>query len=90
MELKVIEEKKSKLIFDLSGADHSLVGALKKELWQDDATKAAGYHIDHPLVGIPRFVLETSGADARKVLKAAIKRLEKNIDKLKSQTKEIK
>jgi len=90
MELKMLEEKKNRIVFDLIGADHSLVGALKTELWQDSNTKAAGYQVEHPLVGMPRFVLETSGEDAKKVLRSAIKRLQKTIDGLQEQTKEIK
>ncbi len=90
MELKVVEEKKGKFIFELPGADYGLVGAIRKELWNDEATKAAGYSVEHPLIGVPRFLLETSGEEPRKVLRSAIKRLKKELEKLKDQVKEIK
>ena len=35
MEMKVIEEKKGKLVFELSGASHTICNILKKELWKE-------------------------------------------------------
>jgi DNA-directed RNA polymerase subunit L len=61
MEIKIIEEEKNKIIFELIGEGHSLCNALKKELWNVKGVIAAGYTIKHPLVGIPRIVLETDG-----------------------------
>lgn len=90
MELKIIEEKKNRLVFDLEGESHTLVGALKKELYNDDHTKVAGYNISHPLINVPRFVVETDGEDPRKVVKSAIKRLQKQFDKLKDEAKDVK
>jgi len=78
MNIKILEDKKNRLIFEIEGESHTFCGILKKELWNDDHVKAAGYHIGHPLVGTLRFVLETDGADPKKTLNSAIKRLEKN------------
>ena len=77
MEFKVIEKNKKRLVFDLIGTDHTFSGALKKELWNDKSIKVSAYNIDHPLVGVPRFIVETDEKDPEKVLLDAVKRLEK-------------
>ncbi|MBU1199504.1 MAG: DNA-directed RNA polymerase subunit L [Nanoarchaeota archaeon] len=78
MELKVIENTKKRMIFELKGADHSFCNALKKELWADSTIRAAAYKIAHPLIGVPKFIVETNGQkDAQSVLKAAAARLKK-------------
>lgn len=90
MEIKILEEKKGRLVFEVKGETHTICRALQKELWNDSHVKAAGYHIDHPLVGVPKFVLETDGADPRKTVSAAIKRLQKTADKFKEAAKKIR
>lgn len=91
MEVIIVEESKNRLTFDLKGETHTLTGALKKELWNDEHIRASGYHIDHPLVNIPRFVVETDGSEEpKKAVKAAIKRLDKLAEKLKEQAKSLK
>jgi len=90
MEVIIIEEKKNKIVFELKGEGHTLNNALRKELWNDEHVKIAAYAIEHPLIEIPKFILETDGAEPRKVLAAAAKRLQKDVDKVKSEAKEIK
>ena len=90
MELNIIEEKKNKIVLELKGEGHTLNNALRKELWNDEHVKAAAYAIEHPLIEIPKFVLETDGADPRKTLLAAAKRVQKDVDKVKAEAKEIK
>ena len=78
MELNVIEQTKKKLIVEIKGADHTFCNALKKELWNDKAVTVSAYNIDHPLVGIPKFIVETDGNKSpEKALEAACDRLEK-------------
>lgn len=90
MKVTIIEDKKDKLIFDIEGETNTLTGALKKELWNDNHVKVSGYYIEHPLINIPRFIVQTQGKDAKKAVKDAIKRLEKQADKLISEAKNIK
>lgn len=75
MEIKVVEESKKKLIFEIIGESHTMANLLEKELWEDKDVVAAGYHIDHPLFGVPRMIVEAP--DPRKALEKAIKRLKK-------------
>ena len=90
MELKILEDTKNKLVFDLLGENQTVLAALSKELWNDEHVKGTGYHIEHPLINTPRFVVETDGENPRKVIQTAIKRLQKAVEKLQDQTKEIK
>jgi DNA-directed RNA polymerase subunit L len=77
MEFNVLEETKTKLVFELKGETHSFCNALKNELIGVSGVVTASYRIDHPLVGIPRFVVETKGLDPRKALKQALSSLKK-------------
>jgi DNA-directed RNA polymerase subunit L len=78
MEIKVLEQTKKKLIFELIGTDHTFCNALKQELLNDDNVKISTYTIAHPLVRIPKFIVETNGQkEPTDVLKAAVKRLTK-------------
>jgi len=78
MELKIIEDKKNKMVFELKGETHTFCNALKNELWNDDHIKAASYKIAHPLIGVPKFIVETDGKESvKKALKKAAKGLEK-------------
>lgn len=85
MELNVIEQGKKRLIFELKGADHTFCNALKEELWNDKNIDAAGYNVDHPLIGIPRFVVETKGSSPKEALNSAVNRLRKVSEKFKKE-----
>lgn len=87
MELNVLEDKKNKIIFEIKGEDHTFANMLRKELWNDSHVKAAAYNINHPIIGQPQFVLQTDGEDPRKVLKAAAKRIQKQLSKIKDEIK---
>ena len=90
MKVQILEEKKNKIIFNIIGETNTLSNALKDELQQDEHVKAVGYHIEHPLIGNPRFVLETDGADPKKTVLAAVKRLQKTFEKLKEDFAKLK
>lgn len=90
MEIKVIEKSKNKLVFEIPAADHTLCNTIVKKLWENKATKTAGYRVDHPLVGKPVIRLETSGDDPKKVLDAAVKALKKDNEALRKLAKKLK
>ena len=78
MELNIIEDKKNRMVFELKGEDHTLCNAITKELWRVNGVKVAAYTIDHPLVGIPRIIVETdSSIEPKKALKTAASNLQK-------------
>ena len=90
MEVKILEDKKRHLVFELKGADHGFCNALKKELWNDSAVTLASYAISHPLVGVPKFVIETSSGEPKDVLKKAISRLRKQAEQFKAEVKKMR
>ncbi len=77
MQMNVLEETKTRLVFELKGADHTLCNVLKAELWNDKDVNVATYAIAHPLIGIPRLIVETKAGNPREAVKAACARLEK-------------
>jgi len=80
MEIKIIEEKKGKIMFEIDKS-HTFCNALKAELWNDSHVKSAGYSVKHPLISKPVIILETDGADTKKTLIAAAQRLKKTCEK---------
>jgi DNA-directed RNA polymerase subunit L len=59
MKLAIIENKTQKLVFELEGADHTLCNALNDEMKKDESVSVTTYTISHPLVGKPKFFVET-------------------------------
>ncbi len=85
MKLKILEDKKNRMVLQIVGETHTFCNALKKELWNDKHVKIAGYNIKHPVVGVPRIIIETDGAEKpKKALIEAAKRLDKIAGKFKS------
>ena len=91
MEVKILEEKKQRIVVELHGADHGLCNAIKKELWNDETVTVASYSIDHPLVGIPKVTVETNkDGEAKKALLDGIKRLKKHATDFKNHVAKLK
>lgn len=90
MEVQIIEDKKDKLVFEIKGEAHTITNAIRKELWNDEHVKAAAYAIEHPLIEVPKVIVDTDGADPRKTVIAAIKRVQKQLEKIKADAKELK
>ena len=89
MEFKVIEESKTKLVFELIGETHTFCNALKNELSKIKGVDIVSYRIDHPLVGIPTFILETKDVEPRNVLKSALLALKKKAGEFKKEVKKL-
>jgi len=85
MKFKVLEESKTKLVFQLPGETHTFCNVLKQELLQVKGVSLATYKIDHPLVGIPQFLIETKGIEPRKALQEALKALKKKAEEFKKE-----
>lgn len=80
MELKIIEEKKNKIIFEIHEG-HAFCNLLKEELRNDDKVKVATYTIKHPLISKPTMIVETSDSEPRKALADAANKLKKKLEK---------
>lgn len=77
MKIEVVESTSKKLVFELEGADHTFCNALKEQLREDESVTVAAYNISHPLVGKPRFFLETKGSSPKEALDKAVGELKK-------------
>ena len=88
MELKFLEEEKSKIKIEIKGEGHTLCNPLVKELWNDKDVTVSGYSIDHSLVSNPILTIESK--DAKTSLKKAIERLSKKIKDLDDNFKKAK
>lgn len=89
MEFNVIEEDKSRLLFELKGETHTLCNALKHELMTVKGVIVATYRVDHPLIGVPRFLIETKGIEPRKAIKEALKSLRKKAQDFKKEVSDL-
>ncbi len=86
MELKVLEESKKRMVFQLRGEGHAFCNALADELNKMDGVSIASYKIDHPLVGIPELIIETTGStEPRTALKKAVASLKKQAESFKKE-----
>ncbi len=92
MEIKILDDKKNRLVIEAKGVDHTLCNALKAELWNDKHVKVATYSIRHPQISIPQIIVETDGEESpRNALVNAIDRLHKTNAKFKKEfAKEIR
>lgn len=77
MELTILENKGNKLMFQLIGADHSICNSLKKELLTNSDVEVATYAVEHPQIGIPKFLIETKKSKPQDALKKALDGLKK-------------
>ena len=91
MEVKILEDEKSRIKFEIAGEGHTFANPLSKELWKDSHVKISGYHIKHSLISSPIFVVETDGNEAVKIaVKKAAERLEKSMTEIGSKFKALK
>ncbi|MBD3318783.1 hypothetical protein GF342_02650 [Candidatus Woesearchaeota archaeon] len=90
MEVQVKEEKKGHLHVDIVDSPIIAMNMLKQELWQNNHVKATGTNIDHPLLNKQTFVLDTDGAEPRKVIASAVKKLHKELDKAAESLKSVR
>jgi DNA-directed RNA polymerase subunit L len=91
MEIKIVKDEKNTLVFEVKGVSHGFCNMLKEQLLQDDHIKIATYKVEHPLVNIPKFLVETDGADPKKCVLDAVKKLKSLVEKSqKDFSKELK
>ena len=90
MDVTILEEGKNKLVFEIKGDQHTISNLLKKELWNDEHVKVAAYNLEHPIIAHPKFILETDGADPKKTILAAIKNIQKDLEKVAAEAKNLK
>lgn len=88
MELNILEESKKRMVFELKGESHTFCNALKEALWKTKGVEIASYRIEHPLIRIPKFIIETKGIEPREALKKAVAELRKTGKEFKKEVAE--
>ncbi len=89
MEFKILEETDEKLVFQLPGESNTFCNVLKNELLKVKGVSIATYRVDHPLIGIPQFLLQTKSLEPRKAIKEALKNLRKKSEEFKDNLSEL-
>jgi len=89
MEFTVIEESKTRLVFELKGETHTFCNLLKDELLNTKGVVTASYRVDHPLIGVPRFLVETKAVEPRKALKDALASIKKKAEAFRKEVAEF-
>ena len=86
MKIKILENKKNKLVFESQDLGHTFCNVLKKEVWNGSHVKVVTYNIAHPLVSKPKMIIETDGSETPKnALLAAVQRLKRVSEKSKKE-----
>lgn len=80
MEIKIIEDTKDRVVFELVGADHTLANVLKEKISMQKGVTVSAYNVEHPLVSNPKFLIEAD--NAKKAIEAAIDSLKKDNDEV--------
>ena len=84
MEIKILDDKKSRMMIEVKDSGHTLINAIKTELWNDRHVKIATYSIRHPQISVPQMTVETDGEESpRNALINAVLRLKKSNAKFK-------
>jgi len=83
MEIKILNEDKNRIEFEVIGEDHTLCNAVRNELWNQDNVNVSAYNIKHPLVSNPIMLVEVSKGDPKTALNSAVSSLKKQIKELK-------
>jgi len=91
MEINVLEDSKERLKVEIKDETHTVLNALRRELWNDSHIKLAGYNISHRLTAQPILTIETDEKESpKKALKDAIKRLSKANENMLKKIKALK
>lgn len=91
MELSVIEETPKRFVFEAKGQDHTIFNLIKLKLWTNKHVKVATYNIAHPLVGVPRMIVETDGeTKPRKAVSDASEAARKDVAEFKQELKKFR
>jgi len=82
MKLKLLKKTESNVRIQLKGEGHTFCNLIRRELWEQKETDAAGYQIEHSLVSEPKIFIDSK--KPKKALEGAISSLKKKTKELKS------
>ena len=85
MRLNMLESEAKRAIIELVDADHTVLLLVRDQLEQDPDVKTVTFAIDHPLVGTPKLVVETTRKKPQTVILDAIAALKEELGTIEAQ-----
>jgi len=77
MEIKVINQDKNELEFEVLGQSHTFCNLLRDFLWKNSDVEVSAYKIEHPLTSNPTMFIKTKKSSPQKALQETITSLKK-------------
>lgn len=92
MEFDIKNDNKNSFMAEIHGVGHAFTNALKNELWNDKEISIAAYNVEHPLVGVPKLIVEMKrgGKSSREAVVKAVDRLKKHNKEFTKKFKKLK
>ena len=85
MRLNVIESEAKRAVFELLESDHTVLLLVRDQLEKDSDVKLVTFAVDHPLVGTPKLVVETTRKKPQTAILDAIKELRDELGDVEAQ-----
>lgn len=85
MQLNVLESEAKRAVIELVGADHTVLLIVRDQLEKDSDVKLVTFAVDHPLVGTPKLIVETTRKKPQTAVLDAIKELRDELDDVEAQ-----
>ena len=81
MEIKILEDKKNELEFEIADWDSTIAEIIIDRLNSYKEVEFAAYKIEHPLIHGPKFYIKSKSKEPRTLLLKAIKEISSEIEK---------
>ncbi len=86
MELELIEKESGSMLIKIVGENHTFCNLLRAELNKDESVTSAAYNVEHPLIGSPKFYVETKkGKSPKRAFTDAAGQISKQLEDLRKQ-----
>ena len=85
MQLNVLESEAKRAVVELKGADHTVLLLVRDQLEKDSDVKLVTFAVDHPLVGTPKLIVETTRKKPQTAILDAIAALREELEDVKGQ-----
>lgn len=89
MELQILKDEQNVLEFKLHGENHTFCNYLKSRISKIKGVKVSAYNINHPLVGVPQFYVQTEGIAPRDAIKQALKEMTAEMQSFKKSSSKL-
>ncbi len=89
MEIKVLENEKNRLKFEILDETYTLANLITKKLWEESDVTVSGFNMKHPQTSNVLILIETTKKDPKKVLLETLNAIKKDGHDFKTQFKKI-